>query len=82
VHLVAPAVVRLVRTLAHEVSPMVVRGGHAGGGQIARWRQTALVESWSMRRRLRPAPPTHAPVERPREPTRAERGHAAPVDTG
>ena len=49
VHLVAPAVVRLVRTLAHEVSPMVVRGGHAGGGQIARWRQTALVESWSMR---------------------------------
>src|SRR6478735_396211 len=45
VHLVASAVVRLVRTLAHEVSPMVVRGGHAGGGQIARWRQTALVES-------------------------------------
>ena len=45
VHLVAAAVVRLVRTLAHELSPMVVRGGHAGGGQIARWRRTALVEA-------------------------------------
>ena len=58
VHLVAAAVVRLVRTLAHELSPMVVRGGHAGGGQIARWRRTALVEARSGSGFGRHRPPT------------------------
>src|SRR5580765_3214103 len=59
VHLVAAAVVRLVRTLAHELSPMMVRGGHAGGGQIARWRRTVLVEARSMDRGFgRHRPPT------------------------
>jgi len=45
VRLVTAAVVRLVRTLAHEFSPMVRDGSRRRFGQIARWRGTELVET-------------------------------------
>jgi hypothetical protein len=45
VHLVAAAVVRLVRTLGHEFSPMVWDESRRRFGQIARWRRTELIET-------------------------------------
>jgi len=85
VHLVAAAVVRLVRTLGHELSPMVVRGGHAGGGQIARLATDSAGRNSVTGSGLRPAPPTHAPLERPRsEPGRSVdmRHPSTPGDRG
>jgi hypothetical protein len=89
VRLVTAAVVRLVRTLAHDFSPMVRDGSRRCFGQIARLASDGAdrnpQDSGTAAQGFcgfgRHRPPTYSRL-RARARPRREHGHAAPVDTG